>query len=237
MLIKYMFIIITFVFFLTSPNILNGNIPIEKVKEVFNGKYLENVVLKSYNEKKDKYEMSLYYPTTKYDKLNQEIIKKIDLEKEEFLNQISKLEKSEENKYKLGITFMQYEYNSYISFAFDVSFDLRGAHPTNHFFTVIYDTNKDEIITTENLIKKDNNFLNNLSEEVYKILKEDENIKDYSSDENLKEGLKPITSNFENIVFDKEGIIVFIDTYQVAPYVAGSFEIKIPYDKIFSGEF
>lgn len=233
---KYILVIIIFVTFLFSTTIFKYNkeiIPVE-VKQVFNNKTLGNTTIKESCEEKDLYLMKIYYPKTEYQNLNEYVANSINEVKESFFEEINQLGKiSNEGKYELNITFNQYEYKSYISFAFDVMIDLCGAHPYNYIFTVIYDTDSKSIVTINDLIKKDKEFLIKLSEKTYEDLKENESIKEYSDDENLRNGLKPIVSNFENIIFDNDKLVVFINIYQVAPYVAGNFEVAIPYDKIF----
>ena len=63
-------------------------------------------------------------------------------------------------------------------------------------------------------------------------MKDNENIKEYSSEEMLKKGTKPNLDNFRNFVFDKNDIVIFFNQYDVAPYVAGSFIVRVPYSKI-----
>lgn len=233
---KYILVIIIFVTFLFSTTIFKYGkeiIPVE-VKQVFSNEAFGNTKLKESIEEKELYSIKVYYPKTEYDNLNEYIVKIITEIKQSFLEEINKLGKiTDKCKYELNITFNQYEYKSYISFAFDVMIDLCGAHPYNYIFTINYDTSSKKIITINELVKKDNELLNKLSAKTYDILKDNVNIKEYSDDEKLKDGLKPNASNFENIIFDKDKLVVFINTYQVAPYVAGNFEITIPYNEIF----
>ena len=48
----------------------------------------------------------------------------------------------------------------------------------------------------------------------------------------LLEGTSPKEENFKNFAFSKDGLILFFEQYQVAPYSEGSFRVVIPYDKI-----
>lgn len=232
---KYVLAIIVFVVFALSTIVFEYGkqfIPIQ-VKEVFNNEVKNGVKLKQIQKDETKYKINLFYPETKYNNLNEYVMSKINREQKIFLEQVNEIENLlDDKKCSFDITFNQYEYKSYISFAFEAVEYLQAPHPNSYFFTVIYDTNKNKIIEIEDLIKENPEFLKKISNESYKILKDNKNIKEYSTDENLKDGLKPIKSNFENIVFDKDKIIVFINPYQVAPYVAGNFEVKIPYGKI-----
>lgn len=232
---KYVLAIIVFVIFALSTIIFKYSkqvVPIQ-VKDAFNNEVKNGVKLKQIQKDEAKYKMNLFYPETKYNNLNEHIMNKINKEQDLFLKQVKEIEDYLEDKQcTFDITFNQYEYKSYISFAFEAVEYSYAPHPNNYFFTVIYDTSKDKVIEVEDLMKENPDFLTKISNESYKILKDNKNIKEYSTDENLKEGLKPIKSNFENIVFDKDKVIVFINPYQVAPYVAGSFEVKISYGKI-----
>lgn len=236
MIKKYILVVMVFVIFLFSTVILKygkETIPIE-VKQVFKNEVLGSTLVKENFEENELYSIKIYYPKTEYENLNEYMLNSINEVKEGFLEEINKLDKVlNKGKYELNITFNQYEYKSYISFALDVMIDLRGAHPYNYIYTIIYDTNSKSIITVDKLIKNNKDFLNKISQKTYEVLKENENIKEYSDEENLENGLKPIASNFENIIFDKDKMIVFINIYQVAPYVAGNFEIAIPYNEIF----
>lgn len=233
---KYILSICILIIFLFSTTIFKyakAIIPIE-VKQVFINTVLGKTKLKESIEEKEDYLITVYYPETEYEKLNEKIVKIVTEIKQSFLEEINKLGKMHNDcKYELNITFNQYEYKSYISFAFDVVINLCGAHPYNYVFTVNYDTSSNKMITVNDVIKESSGFLNKISEKTYEFLKDNANIKEYSNEEMLKEGVKPNISNFENIIFDKDKLIVFINSYQVAPYVAGSFEIGIPYNEIF----
>lgn len=236
MIKKYILVICIFCIFVFSTMLLKYNnliIPID-VKQVFNNEVLGNTKIKEEVFENEKFNMKIYYPETEYENLNNEILAKINLEKENFLKEIESLENQEhDNKFSLDITFNQYKYDSYISFAFDVVTNLGGAHPYNYISTIIYDTKSKKVINIQDIIDKENNFLEKMSEISYRNLSENDSIKKYSNEENLKEGLKPIKSNFENIIFADDKLILYINAYQVAPYVAGNFEISIPYNEIF----
>ncbi len=231
---KYILAITLFVVFALSTLMFKYSkqvVPIQ-VKEVFNNQVKNDVTLKQIQKEEKNYKMNLFYPQTKYNKLNEYILNKFNKEQEDFFKQVKEIENFLDGKQcTLDITFSQYEYKSYISFAFEIVEYLQTPHPNSYFFTVIYDTSANKVIDIEDIANKNSDILIKLSNESYNILKNNKNIKEYSTDENLKEGLKPIKSNFENIVLDKDKLIVFVNPYQVAPYVAGNFEVKIPYGK------
>ena len=45
----------------------------------------------------------------------------------------------------------------------------------------------------------------------------------------LKEGTQPLTNNYKNILFTNEGLIIYFERYQIAPYYYGDYKITIPY--------
>ncbi len=232
---KYVLAIIIFCCFAFSTLIMKFNnqiMPVE-VKEVFNNKTVGQTSVKEIKRNEQYYKVEIYYPETKYKNLNEYVLSKVNKELEEFLKELNEISKFlDGKKCNLNITFNQYEYKSYISFAFEVVVDLCGAHPNSYYFTVNYDIDNQKVIQLDDIVKNNKHFLNYLSKESYLILKEEESLKKYSDEENIKKGLKPIKSNFENIIFDKDKLVLFINPYQVGPYVAGSFEVRIPYSKI-----
>lgn len=233
---KYILVITIFIIFLFSTTVFKYGKEIIAIdaKDVFDNKTIGKTKLKESIEENELYLIKVYFPKTEYDNLNEHILNIIAEVKNNFLEQVNNYgENPNECRYELNITFNQYEYKSCISFAFDVRINLCGPHPYNYIFSVNYDTISKKVITINDLIKKDSEFLNKVSIKSYEFLKENINIKEYSNDENLKEGLKAISSNFENFIFDNDKIIFFINTYQVAPYVAGNFEVAIPYNEIF----
>ena len=48
----------------------------------------------------------------------------------------------------------------------------------------------------------------------------------------LKDGTKPLATSFGNFAFSKNGMIIFFNRYQVAPYVAGTFKVNISYEQL-----
>lgn len=168
------------------------------------------------------------YPRTKYIKANQFIREKIEKIISNYLY-ITSISTDDKFVYSLDISYEDYSYNNIESFVFFVSTSTGGAHPNNTIFTVNYDSSLDKIITIEDLIKKNGNILNILSRNSYMILSKNKNIVDQNM---LIDGLKPVVSNFSNIVFTPRGLKVYFPQYQLAPYAAGSFQVLINYQNI-----
>ena len=50
--------------------------------------------------------------------------------------------------------------------------------------------------------------------------------------EMLMDGTSPKTDNFKRLALTDEGIIIFFERYQIAPYYFGDYNILIPYSKL-----
>ena len=192
---------------------------------------------KKIEEKSDdpKYKIKIYYPYTSYNTLNKEIDEKINTYVQQ-LKDVAVNNKVQLNQYyTIDILYDSYSYQNYISYVFYVSIYTGGAHPNNTIWTITYDTNTDKIITIEDLIEKNNNILNILSMESKNQLKKDKRFlnQDDIINSMLEEGTKPTKDNFKNFAFSNNGLIIFFEQYQVAPYSYGKFEITIPYSKLF----
>ena len=82
------------------------------------------------------------------------------------------------------------------------------------------------------MVRNNNHILGKLSSITYDLLKNEERIKEYGNDEMLKDGTKPLNASFGNFAFSKNGMIIFFNRYQVAPYVAGTFKVNISYEQL-----
>ena len=187
------------------------------------------------NEKKidisneHQYKILVYYPETNYDLLNKEITKNIDAYINEFKNDIKGVDVQLNQFYTLNIFYNSYSYKDYISYVFHIEYYTGGAHPNHDIWTITYDKSKNKIIDINDLIKTNPNILNTLSSISRKELLYNKNIVNTNM---MIEGTTPTIENFSNFVFSKDGLIIFFEYYQVAPYSSGEFQVKIPYDKL-----
>ena len=173
--------------------------------------------------------VNINYPREKYILLNENIEKLIS----KYLNEFLYLAKGVEQPYfdyTLNIEYQKYNYETYLSYVFFISMYTGGAHPNNLIETINYDIKNNKIIDIEYLTKNNKNILNKLSQESYKILSKN---KEFQVNEDifamLKEGTSPKIENFRNIAFSNDGLIVYFEQYQIAPYSFGKFKITIPY--------
>lgn len=213
-------------------NFVNKNETLE-VRAVFSANDLKaNCDIKEIKEVEEDYEIEIYYPESNYISLNEEIKNKMEKYINEFKEEIKEFEKVGDNKFTLSINFDSYEYEEYISYVFHIFVDMQGAHPNTYIWTISYNIKSNEIVDITSLIKKNQDLLNVLSEYTYSYLENDEKIKDGNVDEMLLNGTKPVSDNFSKFAFTKEGLKVFFQRYDVAPYYLGEFEVTVPYDKL-----
>lgn len=215
MKLKYLIILIFIINIVFYIYIIN-------VKAITNNEY-------KIEEKTNNYKIIVYYPKTDYSKLNNVINDKMYEYIKEFKENVNNSTYPINQYYSLIILYDVYEYDNYISYIFRIEDYTGGAHPNHRIYTVVYDIKNNEIITINNLININQNILNIFSENSREVLKNNNRITSLTM---LYEGTKPKTENFHNFVFSKDGIILFFQHYQVAPYSQGEFNVVINYKKI-----
>lgn len=182
-----------------------------------------------------KYKIKIYYPYTPYNTLNKEIGEKISTYIQQLKDAAINNKVQLNQYYTIDILYDSYCYQNYISYVFYISIYTGGAHPNNTIWTITYDTNSDKIITIKDLIEKNKNILNILSMESKHQLKKEKRFLNQNDiiDSMLEEGTKPTNENFKNFAVSNNGLLIFFEQYQIAPYSFGQFEITIPYSKLF----
>lgn len=193
----------------------------------------DDFIVQEEKEKNELYEILIYYPVTKYEILNKEIVKLKENTKNNFIQNIDeKIIKEMNAPWYLSLNFNSYSYLDILGFAFHTDTFTGGAHPNAYINTINYDKKNNCIVTIDSLISKNSNILNELSKYTYDKLLENEYINEYNVIDMLKEGTNPTKNNFSNFVFTPNGLMIFFQKYQVAPYVLGEFTVTVPYDVI-----
>lgn len=182
---------------------LYKNIP--KEKTIYNNK--ENIDIK------------IKYPVYKYNKLNKIITKNINY----YL-------KNTNNYYFLYIDYKDYKYKEYISIVLYISYFTGGAHPTYEIITINYNTKNNKLITIDNLMNKDKNILNKLSIYTRKYFSSNNMFKEKNIYNMMLEGTKSIKDNYKYFNITSDGLVVYFNRYQIAPYYYGDYSITIPYN-------
>jgi hypothetical protein len=124
----------------------------------------------------------------------------------------------------------------YVSIFMGAEWYLRGAaHPSHTIDTYIYDYRENKLVTTQDLFILGSDYLPLLSrlsrEDLIQQSKEGDLGFTYEEDM-LEEGTMPRIENFSHILPTKDGLVVYFDEYQVAPYAAGPQQVVIPYAEL-----
>lgn len=199
----------------------------EEVKETMSAANQDDYVLQRINEKYRNSNIESYFPVTKYEILNKEIKNIVDARIKRFKDNVK-----DDIKYSMFINFDMYKCDNYIGFVFHVFEDFAGAHPNTYIVTVNYNIKSSSISNIDTLIKKNNSILSLMSKYSYTSLSNEDKIKEINMLSMLKNGTKPTKDNFDNFVFTKDGLTVFFEKYQIAPYAAGEFSLTIPYEEL-----
>ncbi len=172
-----------------------------------------------------KNDLRITFPSSNFLKLDKEIKSYIDKSIEEFMNDI---QGNEQNfPYSLYIYYDEYRTKEYRSYVFYKSLFTGGAHPRNTIFTINYNTKTNTIVDINNLINDYPNLLNTFSYQSRMQLKNTKQFHDPRISKMLIEGTKPSKENFKNFIFSENGIILFFQQYQIAPYYMGQFKTII----------
>lgn len=216
---------------MNANDVINVKEEYEYLKETMSLSSIVNhdeYIVQRINEKYRNSNIEVYYPVTKHDVLNKEINTIIDGRINKFVGDIK-----DDVKYSMFVNFDMYQYDdNYISFLFHVLIDYAGAHPNTYIYTVNYNIKEKTIVNIETLIKKNNNILTLMSKYSYNTLLNNDKIKEVNMISMLESGTKPTKDNFDSFVFSKNGVIVFFEKYQIAPYAYGEFSITIPYEEL-----
>jgi hypothetical protein len=174
-------------------------------------------------EEKDNYLVNVNYPKTNNSFVNADIQTLIQAKINGFKTAIS-----EPSPISSTMTFninyaVIFNQNNILSLKFESESYTGGAHPGHIIFTKNYNT-KDNIEITFEQVVINETILQTLSE--FAI--------DYFKNQKLEfelslEGLEPKAENYQTFALAEDGVVFYFNEYQIAPYVAGSFELKVPY--------
>lgn len=180
------------------------------------------------------YNMSIDYPKTSYYKLNKKIDSIIEKYKFNFISSLMNYNIQSDITYTFNISYKEYRFKNYISIILYIEEYTGGAHPNHYISSIIYDIKANDIISIIDLVKQDKKILDILSSESRELLlkKYKININDINIKQMFYDGTSPSVSNFKNIAFTTEGLLIIFERYSIAPYYMGEFQIIIPYNKI-----
>lgn len=124
----------------------------------------------------------------------------------------------------------------YVALFMGMEWYLRGAaHPSHSIDTYIFDYEKGTLVSLSDLFISGSPYLERLS-----VLSKDDLMQQsaqgdmgYRYDENMvNEGTSPLKENFARVLPIYDGLIIYFNEYQVAPYAAGPQQVVIPYSKL-----
>lgn len=225
----FIFLIFLFSFFYISSirkNYISKNIQVLATSGIETEKKINEISLELH------YKVNIYYPYTSYPNLNKEIenlvgkwLDQLEVVVEEGIN-------LEDQFYTLDIHYDTYTYQNYISYVFTCFLDTGGAHPNTYIETISFDKEKNNLFTIDSFQKTNINILSRFSEISRKELCQNKKLLDSNVWNMVLEGTRPIDKNFKNFAFSEQGVIVFFERYQIAPYSYGSYQVIIPYSQI-----
>jgi hypothetical protein len=114
-----------------------------------------------------------------------------------------------------------------LSMVLDFSVYYAGAaHPGHYAITVVWDAERGRALTTRDLFPATSDWERAVSREAIPILERD--LGDMADSSWIREGAGPFAENFRRWALVEEGLVLFFDPYQVAPYAAGPQVVTIP---------
>ncbi len=147
------------------------------------------------------------------------IYNKVTEVKNNFLEKLNDVNVQKDLNYTLYLTNEIYSYKNYCSVVLFYEEYTGGAHPNANIWTIVYDTNKHNIVNLEELIS-----LEKVSFQVRQNLIINPRIVNTLW---MMEGTTSKEEYFLNYVMTDKGIIFYFPPYQVAPYSSGTFEVLV----------
>jgi len=167
------------------------------------------------------------------DQLNQEFEQKaleFKRETEKTVKEVVEEAKKEGYPIRTGSVYTEYEAkindNKTMSISVTYYQFTGGAHGYNYMETINLDLVNEKVLSLKELFDGSDDYLQVLTDE---ILKEMEKEKDYLFPETLTDF--KATDDLKFYLTD-DGIVFYFDPYEIAPYVRGIAEYKIPYDSL-----
>jgi hypothetical protein len=133
-----------------------------------------------------------------------------------------------------GSPSVEHETDRYVSIFFSAEWYLRGAaHPYHTIHTYIFDKKLQKLVTVQDLFMPYSKYFEFLSEYAYNDLirqSEEGDLGFVYDKEMLRSGTEATLENFRHALPTKDGLMIYFDEYQVAPYAAGPQQVAIPYE-------
>ena len=169
------------------------------------------------NNNKEDTDIKVKYPIYEYYKLNKVITENINYY----------LKDNIDNYYFLYIDYKDYEYKEYISIVLYISYFTGGAHPNYGIKTIKYTI---IFIDIDDLIYMDKDILNKLSIYSREYFSNNDMFNDKVVFDMMIDGTKSIKDNYKYFNITSDGLIIYFNRYQIAPYYYGDYSITISYN-------
>jgi len=182
------------------------------------------IINETIDEEQENYLINVTYPSTNNEFITEDIKNLIQTRIDNFKKIISEPSPNSQKmtlSINYGIIFNQEEI---LSIKFEEESYTGGAHPGHIIFTKNYsipeniEISFDSVITAESILKD------------ISIFALDYFQKQKFEHKLFLEGLAPKIENYKTFALTNDSIIFYFNEYQIAPYSAGSFELKIPYE-------
>lgn len=112
------------------------------------------------------------------------------------------------------------------------TYTLGAAHPNTTSIALNYDLGTGEIVELDHLFDAASSYLDTLSTAVEAGLLSEAEARGLSTTELWEEGYNPTADNFQRFTLGPDSLAIHFPPYAVAPYVAGEFEVHIPYSRL-----
>ena len=111
-----------------------------------------------------------------------------------------------------------------------LSYFTGGAHPNYEIKTINYNKNTNKFIDIDDLINRDKDILNKLSIYSREYFSNNDMFNDKVVFDMMIDGTKSIKDNYKYFNITSDGLIIYFNRYQIAPYYYGDYSITIPYN-------
>ena len=136
----------------------------------------------------------------------------------------------EDKKYSLELSYVAYTSVATRSYVFTAYDDTLGAHPNSWYKSFVFNVDGIELSLMQALHAAGKAYtLQTIATEARAQI-EDQLTKEGVDDVGgtiFAEGFAPTEDNFKNFALNDKELLIFIPPYQVAPYAAGSFEVRL----------
>jgi hypothetical protein len=123
--------------------------------------------------------------------------------------------------------------NVYSICIYNFSYYSGAAHPNSYKTSMNFDLTSGDYINFSVLFRQESDYLQYISDYCIFDLKRQGRETDFGfEDDWLNRGAGPVEDNFKNFNITEKGLLIIFNNYQVGPYVIGSPEVNIPYEKI-----